>query len=173
MKAMDTQTAVNGNKQSVFRREVALIPGWAFVLAALIFVCVPVLFITVLWREEPPGPGVFFRFLVPLMLASFLACYTLMIGYVNRDARRRGMSRTLWTLIVIFVPNAIGFILYFILRNPIRTQCPSCGGAVELKDNYCPHCRYNFHPTCAQCKASVRPEDTFCPNCGAQLKMGA
>ena len=31
----------------------------------------------------------------------------------------------LWTLLAIFIPNAIGIILYFILRDPVPVPCPS------------------------------------------------
>jgi RNA polymerase subunit RPABC4/transcription elongation factor Spt4 len=97
--------------------------------------------------------------------AFFLSFLTLMMGYVNVDARRRGMNRLLWTLLVIFIPNAIGFILYFLLRSPIRLDCPKCGAIVNPQTNYCPSCRHSFHPTCPECKSSVKPGDTFCANC--------
>ena len=93
-----------------------------------------------------------------------------MIGYVNVDAGRRGMSRTIWTLIVTFVPNAIGFILYFLLRNPIRVNCPRCATEVDPRTNFCPSCGLGFHPTCPNCKTPIRSGDKFCATCGATLK---
>ena len=86
-----------------------------------------------------------------------------------RDAARRGMNRTLWTLIVVFVPNAIGFILYFLLRAPLQMQCPKCGATMTRQANYCSNCRHAFYPTCPQCKTPVRETDKFCVNCGVQL----
>jgi hypothetical protein len=150
------------------KQEFSIIPAWAFVVAALIFVLIPFLFFGFVWPPSPETPMLWL--LIPFLPATFLAFLAIMVGYVNRDAGRRGMNRTLWTLIVIFVPNAIGFIIYFLLRNPITTNCPKCGTAVETRMNYCPKCRYNFHPTCGQCKSPVRPGDTFCATCGAPLE---
>ena len=55
-----------------------------------------------------------FRGLMPLVLIPYIA----LIGYVNADSRRRGMRSLMWTLLAIFVPNALGIILYFVLRDP-------------------------------------------------------
>ena len=52
-----------------------------------------------------------------LLVGAVVACYLLLIGYITRDARRRGMSPVLWTFVAILVPNALGIILYFILRH--------------------------------------------------------
>jgi hypothetical protein len=155
------------------RQEIAIIPGWAFVVGALTFVGIQVLFLAVVWAHADKTPPIIVRALMPLLPATILAFLVLMIGYVNRDAGRRGMSRTLWTLLVIFIPNAIGFILYFLLRYPVQAQCPQCGTVVDPRGNYCPNCRYSFQPTCPQCKSAVRPGESFCTNCGAELKARA
>jgi hypothetical protein len=39
---------------------------------------------------------------------------------------------------VIFVPNAIGFILYFLMRDPLRVNCPKCGAVIDPKSNLLP-----------------------------------
>jgi Double zinc ribbon/Phospholipase_D-nuclease N-terminal len=158
-------TTVEG---STIKTEVSLIPTWAVILAGIIFISIPGIFWMFVWPNEGDYPRVM-RILLPMVPATLLAFLVLMIGYVNRDAGRRGMSRTLWTIIVIFVPNAIGFILYFLLRQPLQTPCPKCGTKVNPTANYCPKCRYSFHPTCPQCKSPVRSADTFCANCGSQL----
>jgi hypothetical protein len=165
---MDAQTVVRKERPGI-RQEIAVIPTWAYIVAAIVFVLIPVCFFGFVWPREDSPPSQFVRTLIPFIPATVLAFLALMIGYVNRDAGRRAMSRTLWTFIVIVVPNAIGFILYFLLRNPIRTNCPKCGATVDMGVNYCPSCRYSFHPTCPQCKAAVRPNDTFCAKCGTQL----
>jgi hypothetical protein len=152
-----------------FKREIAIIPGWLFIVAALIFVGIPVSFFLWVWPRQPGPPPLLFQILITLVLATVLGFYALMVAYVNLDAARRGMSRTLWTLLVIFIPNAIGFILYFLLRPPVRLNCPNCGALVDPRANYCPHCRHSFHPTCPQCKTTVQPGDVFCTHCGLQL----
>ena len=157
-------------EKSTFRREFAVIPPWAFVVAVLIFVCATVFFGVVFWphkaTEAPPVP---FQLLLTIVFATLLSFWVLMVGYVNRDAGRRGMSRTLWTLIVVFVPNAIGFILYFILRTPLQIACPQCQTVVNREINYCPTCGHSFHPTCPHCKAPIRPNDVFCGKCGQRV----
>ena len=160
-------TSVN---RSRIKQEIGLIPTWAYIVAACVFVAIPTFFLTFVWGTEPGEGRPFFVFIFPFIPAVLLAFLTLMIGYVNRDAGRRGMSRTLWTLIVIFVPNAIGFIIYFLLRNPVQTNCPKCGFTSDSRANYCPRCRHSFHPTCPQCKAAFRPADSFCANCGYDVK---
>jgi RNA polymerase subunit RPABC4/transcription elongation factor Spt4 len=172
MSTTDSQSAANGNGSGI-KREIALIPAWAYVVAVCVFLTIPSLFFGVVWPREETQPAQFVRLLVPILVSIALAFYALMIGYVNRDAGRRGMSRLLWTIIVILVPNALGFILYFLLRNPIRAICPKCGAVVNPSVNYCPSCRYSFHPTCPHCKAAVRSSDEFCANCGAQIEHGA
>jgi putative effector of murein hydrolase LrgA (UPF0299 family) len=167
MTATSTSGVENTDKFGI-KRELTVIPGWAFVLAVAVFILVPALFFGLVWSHPSDAP-VPFRILISFLPGTILAFLALMVGYVNRDSGRRGMNRTLWTLLVIFVPNAIGFILYFLLRNPIRSECPKCGTGVDLGANYCPGCGYSFHPTCPQCRSAVRTRDTFCANCGMKL----
>lgn len=163
------ETQNTGGRGGAFRRELGIIPGWAYVVAAIVFVVILFCFVVFVFGGKPVAPAPLFRVLIALIPSTVLACIVLMVGYVNRDAGRRGMSRTVWTLIVIFVPNALGFILYFLLRSPIRTQCAQCGTIVDARANFCPNCRYSFHPTCPNCKAAVRPTEKFCSNCGHEL----
>ena len=51
------------------------------------------------------------RLALPTKSVSFLAFYVLLIGFVNLDAGRRGMSRTLWTLVAALVPYGIGALI--------------------------------------------------------------
>jgi hypothetical protein len=93
----------------------------------------------------------------------------LLFGYVNRDAKRRGMNSTLWTVLSIFVPYLIGVIIYFLIREPLPYNCPQCGAIVSARFNFCPECKYNLRPSCPQCKREVRMEDKYCPYCGQEL----
>jgi hypothetical protein len=166
-----TPTGTQNTARAGIKREIAIIPAWAIAGAAVVFILVPALFFGFVWRGQNEAPRLFTLLVISFFPGTFLAMLVLMVGYVNRDAGRRGMSRTMWTLLVIFVPNAIGFIIYFLLRNPIRTACPKCGTGVELRQNYCPGCGYSFHPSCPQCRSAVRPGDTFCANCGVKLQL--
>ncbi len=100
-----------------------------------------------------------------------LACLIFLFAYINRDAKRRGMSPTLWTLVAIFVSYLIGVMLYFILREPLAFNCPRCGLTVNARYNYCPACACNLRPTCPQCKREVREGDRFCPHFAYQLAV--
>jgi double zinc ribbon protein len=154
------------DKRSI-KSEILVIPGWAYVVAMIVFLLVPICFymLSGVWAPNS-GVALPFKILLTVFPGTILAFLALMVGYVNNDAGQRGMSRTLWTLLVIFIPNAVGFILYFFLRNPLQTKCPTCGMVVDQRVNFCPSCRYSFHQTCPKCGSAVRPGDTFCANCG-------
>jgi hypothetical protein len=110
-------------------------------------------------------------------LASlFFAFFILLAGYVNRDAQRREMSSGLWTFLVIALFPAyfaIGFIIYFLMREPLPYHCPQCGSTVGARFNYCPSCKCNLHPSCPQCKREVVETDKYCPYCGQELGVAA
>ncbi len=106
-------------------------------------------------------------------ISIFLASWIFMIAYVNRDAKRRGMSSALWTFLVIVLSPAyfaIGFILYFLMRAPLPYACPQCAHMVGARFNYCPNCKCNLHPSCPQCKQEVAEDDKYCPNCACDLR---
>jgi RNA polymerase subunit RPABC4/transcription elongation factor Spt4 len=104
---------------------------------------------------------------------TILGCYILLIGYVNGDAGRRGMSRLGWTLLAICVPNALGIVLYFVLRKSRIATCPQCENAVQTGFNFCPRCNYKLSPSCPQCQRVVGVNDVYCPYCGKSLRNRA
>ena len=159
------------NEKLRFSEELRIIPIWAYVLAFALFVCAEVLL--PIWRRHHPHPMPLPALAVVMVLAGILlAALGLLIGYVNRDAKRRGMNATLWTIMVIFIPNAIGYIIYFLVREPLLFNCPQCGGTVSARFNFCPKCKYNLHPACPGCKNAVRTEDRYCPFCAQELAGG-
>jgi hypothetical protein len=83
-------------------------------------------------------PGLGFGLLAGVVIAIWI----LGLGYVNADARRRGMPPILWTLIAAFIPNLLGFLLYFALRRPIALPCPHCGQATTAEQRFCSWCGY-------------------------------
>jgi RNA polymerase subunit RPABC4/transcription elongation factor Spt4 len=156
------------NSKTTLKEEIRLVPGWAYVLAIAIFVCFEVV-IGIAWKREPNPPPIALQYFIRFVPGTVVAFLALLIGYVNQDAKRRGMNRTLWTLLVIFIPNAIGFILYFLLRQPRAIQCPGCGAMMNPKFNFCPNCKYSLHPTCPGCQHAVNSGDKFCPYCSHEL----
>ncbi|MBV9341873.1 MAG: zinc ribbon domain-containing protein, partial [Acidobacteria bacterium] len=95
--------------------------------------------------------------------------YVLLLGYVNRDSKRRGMSPVLWTLVALLIPNGVGILLYFVLRQPLQSACPQCGNAVQVEYHFCPRCNYKLGPSCARCQRVVAVNDIYCPYCGNSL----
>jgi RNA polymerase subunit RPABC4/transcription elongation factor Spt4 len=155
-----------------FQDEINIISRWVFSLAAVCFACAVVLFVIVIGRDRHAPPFAV-RCLLAVMVGAVLACYVILIGYVNKDAERRGMSRLLWTLIAIFVPNGLGIVLYFVLRKPRIAHCPQCEAVVEPGFSFCPRCRTRLQPICPHCQRSVNLGDKFCPYCSEALEPSA
>jgi Double zinc ribbon/Phospholipase_D-nuclease N-terminal len=161
----------NRNQTSTrFKDEIRIISPWALSLAGLVFLSIVVLLVVVVGRDQN-APPLALRCLLGVIAGTLLACYVVLIGYVNRDAGRRRMSRLLWTLIAIFVPNGLGIVLYFILRKPRTVNCPQCDAEVEPGFGFCPRCRNRLQPVCPHCQRSVDPGDKFCPYCGGGLEV--
>jgi H+/Cl- antiporter ClcA len=75
-----------------------------------------------------------------LVGGAFCAIWVLCLGYVYADSRRRAMPPVLWTLIAAFIPNLLGFLLYFALRRPIALPCSHCGQAITPEQRFCSWC---------------------------------
>ncbi len=161
---------------SRFDQEFALVPEGARWTAALVCLALA----TVMGADLPPAwpgrerNGTAFAVMLPLFLASLVGValvgsYVLLVGYVFADAKRRGMNHVLWTLLAIFIPNAIGIILYFILRDPVSVPCPSCGAPARKGHAYCAGCGTAVRAACPQCRQPVEPGWRNCARCGTAL----
>jgi RNA polymerase subunit RPABC4/transcription elongation factor Spt4 len=95
----------------------------------------------------------------------------LLVGYVYADSKRRGMRYVMWTWLAALVPDGIGIILYFVLRDPMPKACPQCSTAVPAKFMFCPHCGAAMQPTCSNCGRGVEPGWGNCPHCGTKLPL--
>jgi Double zinc ribbon len=158
-----------------FEQEFALVPEGARWTAALVCLAVTALmagiFLVPGFAEKD---GTAILVLAPVFLASlvgvaFLGAYVLLVGYVFADARRRGMKHVLWTLLAIFIPNAIGIILYFILRDPIPVPCPACGTPARKGHAFCAGCGAAVRTACPQCRQPIETGWRNCARCGAAL----
>src|SRR5580693_6920222 len=156
------------NGQSQFKREIAIIPGIAKVLAVVFFLILQIGLLVLVphyvdAKEVPPIPALI---AISLFGGAFLVIIVLMIGYVNADSKRRGMNSLLWTLLVIFVPKALGFLAYFLLRKPLLMPCPKCSTAIGSDFRYCPKCGYALAPSCSNCGRAIQGDFACCPYCG-------
>jgi hypothetical protein len=174
-----------------FWQEFGIIPRWLMALVAALYVLALVIAITVNLAQAhnpygnemfPPelrdNPALASLALAGIVTAASLsmAIIIFLVAYVNRDASRRGMSAALWTILVIILLPAwgfIGFVIYFLMREPLPYPCPQCGSTVGARFNFCPNCKCNLHPSCPQCKHEVVETDKFCPYCGNDLKAPA
>ena len=163
---------MKNERQSVLAREIKIVPWLAWALGAISFAVAQWYFNIEMVRLPHPPPA-WARPSLGILAGGCAAAYLLLIGYVNRDSKRRGMSPTLWTLVAIFVPNLLGILLYFVLRHPLIQACPQCGSAVEAGFNFCPRCSYKLAPSCPQCQRIVSVSDAYCPFCGAPLRTDA
>jgi Phospholipase_D-nuclease N-terminal/zinc-ribbon domain len=92
-----------------------------------------------------------------VFLSCLIATWLLCLGYVYGDARRRAMQPVLWVLVAIFVPHLLGFLLYFVLRQPISSTCPHCGQTISLYQRFCPWCGKPHTPQPPSASSDVRP----------------
>ena len=152
--------------------EIKIVPWWAWALGAVAFVSAQWYFNIALLHHPNPFSA-WSRPLLGLLAGIGGTLYLAFIGYINRDSKRRGMSPVLWTLVAILVPNLLGILLYFVLRQPRLQLCPQCGTAVQTAFNFCPHCSCKLSPSCPQCGRVVAAADVYCPYCGTSLRSDA
>ena len=147
--------------------ELRMIPRWSMVLAVVLFAGMQYIFHVVMPHHKHE--------LLPLRLmmgyawGSLVASYALLLGYVSRDVKRRGMSAGLWMLVCVLLPGGIGAVVYFLLRQPILSRCPNCSTTVAASYHYCPQCQFQMAPVCGECHRGVKLTDVFCTCCGHDL----
>ena len=66
-----------------------------------------------------------------LACGVFTAAFFLAVGYIYGDAQRRQMPAWAWVIAASFIPNLIGFILYFVFRGPLLGPCSSGGRPIR------------------------------------------
>ncbi len=168
-----------------FWQEFKLVPRWLIWMVVVLFLIAQIIGQTVLHvqlanhqdvfgPELDNDPGAAGAALFGIITgASFVfAIMVFMVGYVNKDAKRRGMHSALWTfLVLVLMPGylVLGFIIYLLMREPLPYNCPQCGVTVDARFNFCPNCKCNLHPACPQCKREVAETDKFCAYCGQDL----
>ena len=123
--------------------------------------------------EAPPRFLLAWPIFMGTLIAISLFVYVVLVGYIAGDSRRRGMRPVLWTLLAFFIPNAIGILLYFILREPLLRTCPRCGTGTKSTFPYCPSCGSSLASVCPSCQSAVEPGWSHCARCGSKLSSAA
>jgi hypothetical protein len=145
----------------------SVVPTVAWVIAPVAFSVIFVLMTRVMWRPLEVEDK--FRLAAPILMGALLAGFTLLVGYVYGDAKRRGMRYVMWTWLAALVPNGLGIVLYFILREPMPVFCAKCGGAMGTGFAYCPHCGGSIAPACPACNRVSQPGWSHCAYCGVKI----
>ena len=146
-----------------------IIPVWSIIAAALAFVLVEYYVWLIMPAQRHHEPIIGLRIYFNFSWGLLAALYVLMIGYVSKDAPRRGMSTRFWILVCFVMPGGIGAVIYFLLRQPQVSRCPACGTHVQSDFHFCPQCNYQLTANCGNCFRSVRPTDEYCTRCGHEL----
>jgi hypothetical protein len=153
---------------SRFSEEIRIIAPIVWVIAALVELGMFCGLLVATFHESHwPLVGAVAFSLWPGLLVAIVV---LLIGYINADARRRGMRYVMWTLLAIFIPNSIGIILYFVLRDPLPVPCPKCGAQSRSGFAFCPQCGGQLSTACPGCRRPVDSNWQRCAYCGAGLK---
>jgi hypothetical protein len=158
-----------------FMDEIRIIPRIVWPIALLIAGAVFSLPMFYWWPKDPYMSKLSIMSLIGFASGPTLFAFicTLLVGYVYADARRRGMRYIMWTLLTIFVIYGIGFILYFVLREPLLVHCPKCNATGRSGFIFCPQCGAELAASCPACKRAVEPEWKRCVYCGIDLDLTA
>ncbi len=143
-----------------------VIPTVAWVVAGVVFVLAFLFFSLLAVRSRAPAPVIVF---LPFLIAALTATWVVLTGYVYGDAKRRGMRYVMWTWLAVLVPNGLGIMLYFIMRDPMPVFCARCGGAMGRDFAFCPRCGYGVAPACPSCQRVSQVGWTHCAYCGTKL----
>ena len=156
---------------SRFEEEVKRIPWPAFAIGLCVWLALFLLMSNVALPNDPhasqwPRAA---QLAIAILPGIPLFVLVALVGYVYADARRRGMRYVMWTFLAALIPNAIGIILYFVLRDPLPSTCQKCGAQVGPQFAFCPHCGAALSMACPQCRRAVKPEWRNCAYCGVAL----
>ncbi len=174
------------HERTRFREELRIIPKWLVWTCIALYVLALIIGLSVNLHNFGTHDGVFpddslrnQPFLSCLGLGGVITAVAFVfsvlfwtLGYVYRDAKRRGMNPALWTILVLILSGGyffIGLIIYLLVREPLPFTCPQCAATVSARYNFCPNCKYNLHPACAHCQREVADTDKFCPYCATEL----
>ena len=125
------------------RRFLGVVPKPVQIWSLVIGGCTELIALGMGLHEAHPGTAL--RIMSIYAVAGLLsgvvaAAWLLCLGFVFADARRRAMRPFLWVLVAALFPHLLGFLLYFVLRQPIASTCSHCGRTIPLNERFCSWC---------------------------------
>ena len=117
----ETAMQVKNETQTGLTAEIKIVPAWAWTLAMVGFASAQ-FFFDIVSGSHSDAPPAWCLALLGLAAGTILGCVLLFIGYVSRDARRRGMSPILWTLVADSYSQWLG---YYPVLHPAATAAKS------------------------------------------------
>ena len=114
---------------SRFTKELRVIPNATWIIAWFAYLCLTVpVFLIVAPTDAEVGKWPRWGQAL-LVYGAFLivVAWVALVGYIDGDAKRRQTRYAMWTLLAIFVPYAIGMILYFLYASLCRSRAPAAG----------------------------------------------
>jgi hypothetical protein len=152
---------------SWLRREFGVAPRLGVAISALLAFVAALLLVLIPARHSPV------RIPLGAAMALFVFLYGFLVSYVYGDAKRRGMRHVLWALVAAFVPNGVGFIAYFLLRDPLLQRCGACGATARRDLAFCPQCGSPLRQLCPACRRPVETAWSHCAHCGTKVLESA
>ena len=151
-----TSPLSDGRDEAIEGDSLKLIPAWSIGVAVCVFL------LSIWWFNHGPVPihrrpgSLPMHLIMGYTTGTALASYTLLVGYVSRDVKRRNMPAALWMLIVVIMPGGIGAVVYFLLRQPTMVRCPNCTTELTAGVHFCPQCRFQVAPVCGHAFEAFR-----------------
>jgi Predicted nucleic acid-binding protein, consists of a PIN domain and a Zn-ribbon module len=127
---------------------------------------------TLMGRSIDPDFPIFMTFYFTIIFVIIVSVLFALAVFTYRDASKRGMDPWMWMVIVVFLPNFIGLIIYLIVRksNTYEKICINCKKPVNPEFKLCPYCGAELNKHCPECGREISNEWTVCPYCSASLK---
>jgi hypothetical protein len=121
------------------RRFLSIVPKTVQLWASALVGCALLIGLVVGYKAADQG-AVLRTMFAAVVLGTALAIWLLCLGFVFADARRRAMRSVPWVPIAALFPHLLGFLLYFVMRQPIASTCTHCGQTVPLHQRFCSWC---------------------------------
>jgi Phospholipase_D-nuclease N-terminal len=125
------------------RRFLGVVPKAVQIWSLVIGGCTVLIAVGMGFHEAHPGTALRIMSIYAsagLLSGVVAAAWLLCLGFVFADARRRAMRPFLWVLVAALFPHLLGFLLYFVMRQPIASTCSHCARTMALNQPFCSWC---------------------------------